>query len=219
MANAPAQAAARTIPPAQAVLLPQQLQCARKRILMIVGSLREGSLNLQLAQEAAALLGERAKTAFLNYARLPWFNRSAEFPPPTEVQRVRAEVLTAHGLWFFTPEYNSGYPGALKNLLDWLSRPLWESGIPPGTAIQGKKATVSGAGGISAAGGARQKLTELLKAIRAIPMEAPQTGVALSSKALARGKLALSPLERAALENQAEAFLRFLEESGPTKAH
>ena len=198
MANAPAQAAARTLPPAQAVLLPQQLQCARKRILMIVGSLREGSLNLQLAQEAAALLGERAKTDFLNYARLPWFNRSAEFPPPTEVQRVRAEVLTAHGLWFFTPEYNSGYPGALKNLLDWLS---------------------SGAGGISAAGGARQKLTELLKAIRAIPMEAPQTGVALSSKALARGKLALSPLERAALENQAEAFLRFLEESGPTKAH
>ncbi len=214
MANAPPQAAARTMPLAQAVILPQQVCCTRKRILMIVGSLREGSLNLQLAQEAAALLGERAETTVLNYTGLPWFNQDTEFPTSREVQRVRVEILTAHGLWFFTPEYNSSYPGVLKNLLDWLSRPLWECGIPPGTAIQGKKAAVSGAGGKSAAGGARQKLMELLKTIRAIPMEEPQTGVALSPKSLARGRLVLSPLEQMALRNQTEAFLRFLEETG-----
>ena len=219
MANAPPQAASRTMPLAQAVILPQQIYCTRKRILMIVGSLREGSLNLQLAQEAAALLGERAKTTVLNYARLPWFNQNAEFPSPMEIQRVRIKVLTAHGLWFFTPEYNSSYPGVLKNLLDWLSRPLWECGIPPGTAIQGKKAAISGAGGQSAASGARQKLTELLKTIQAIPMEVPQTGVALTPKSLARGRLVLSPQERMALRNQAEAFLRFLEETGCPEAH
>ncbi len=219
MANAPPQAAARTMPLAQAVILPQQVQCTRKHILMIVGSLREDSLNLQLAQEAAALLGERAKTTVLNYARLPWFNQNAEFPSPMEIQRVRIKVLTAHGLWFFTPEYNSSYPGVLKNLLDWLSRPLWECGIPPGTAIQGKKAAISGAGGRSAASGARQKLTELLKTIQAIPMEVPQTGVALTPKSLARGRLVLSPQEQMVLRNQAEAFLRFLEETGCPEAH
>ena len=186
---------------------------------MIVGSLREDSLNLQLAQEAAALMGERAETTVLNYAGLPWFNQNAEFPSPMEVQRVRVEVLTAHGLWIFTPEYNSSYPGVLKNLLDWLSRPLWECGIPPGTAIRGKKVAVSGAGGQSAAGGARRKLTELLKTIRAIPMEQPQTGVALSAKSLARGRLTLSPEDQIALGNQAEAFLRFLGETGCPEAH
>ena len=80
MANEPPQAAARTMPLAQAVILPQQVCCTRKRILMIVGSLREGSLNLQLAQEAAALLGERAETTVLNYTGLPWFNQDTNFP-------------------------------------------------------------------------------------------------------------------------------------------
>ena len=107
----------------------------------------------------------------------------------------------------------------LKNLLDWLSRPLWECGIPPGTAIQGKKAAISGAGERSAASGARQKLTELLKTIQTIPMEEPQTGVALTPKSLARGRLVLSPQEQMALRNQAEAFLRFLEETGCPEAH
>ena len=219
MANAPPQAAARTMPLAQAVILPQQIYCTRKRILMIVGSLREGSLNLQLAQEAAALLGERAKTTVLNYARLPWFNQNTEFPSPMEIQRVRTEVFLADGLWFFTPEHHSSYPGVLKNLQDWLAIPCWEIVLPPGTVIHGTKAAISGADGKSAAGGARQKLTEVLKTIRAIPMEEPQTGVTLSTEALVSGRLTLSPQEQMALRNQAEAFLRFLKETGCPEAH
>ena len=120
MTNAPAQAAARTIPLAQTAILPQPVCCARKRILMIVGSLREGSLNLQLAQEAAALLRAHAEIFFLDYAGIPGLDQNADFPP-AEVQRVRTEVFLADGLWFFTPEYHSSYPGVLKNLLDWLA--------------------------------------------------------------------------------------------------
>ena len=133
-ANAPAQAAARAIPLAQAVILPQQVQCTQKRILMIVGSLRESSLNLHLAQEAAALLRERAEIRILDYAGLPWLDQDADFPP-AEVQRVRTEVFLADGLWFFTPEYHCSYPGVLKNLLDWLSISRWKVGFPPGTVI------------------------------------------------------------------------------------
>lgn len=218
MTNAPAQAAARTILLAQTALLPQPVCCARKRILMIVGSLREGSLNLQLAQEAAALLRAHAEIFFLDYAGLPWLDQNADFPP-AEVQRVRTEVFLADGLWFFTPEYHSSYPGVLKNLLDWLATPRWKVGFPPDMVIQGKKAAISGASGKSAACCARQKLTEQLKAIRAIPMEEPQTGVALSTKALVSGRLTLSPQEQMALGNQAEAFLLFLEETGCPEAH
>ncbi len=218
MINAPTQATARIMPFPEAVILPQEICCTQKRILMIVGSLREGSLNLQLAQEAAALLRERAEIRFLDYAGLPWLDQDADFPP-AEVQRVRTEVFLADGLWFFTPEYHCSYPGVLKNLLDWLSIPRWKVGFPPGTVIQGKKAAISGADGQSAAGGARQKLTELLKTIRAIPMEEPQTGVALSTEALVSGRLTLSLQEQMALGNQAEAFLRFLEGTGCTDAH
>lgn len=218
MTHTPTQAPAYTLPFAQTALLPQEVCCTRKRILMIVGSLRKGSLNLQLAQETAALLEAHAEISFLDYARLPWLNQDIDFPP-AEVQRIRTEVFLADGLWFFTPEYHSSYPGILKNLLDWLSIPRWKVSSPPGTVIQGKKAAISGAGGQSAAGGARQKLTELLKTIRAIPMEEPQTGVTLSTEALVSGSLTLSLQDQIALGNQAEAFLRFLEENGPPKAY
>ena len=49
--------------------------------------------------------------------------------------------------------------------------PRWKVGFPPDMVIQGKKAAISGASGKSAASCARQKQTEQLKAIRAIPME------------------------------------------------
>ncbi len=56
------------------------------------------------------------------------------------------------------------------------------------------------------------------KRFRPFPEE-PQTGVALTPKSLARGRLVLSPQEQMALRNQAEAFLRFLEETGCPEAH
>ena len=59
----------------------------------------------------------------------------------------------------------------------------------------------------------------MLKTIRAIPMEEPQTGVTLSTEALVSGRLTLSPQEQMALRNQAEAFLRFLKETGCPEAH
>ncbi len=216
MTHTPTQATACTLPFAQPALLPQEVCCTRKRILMIVGSLRKGSFNLQLAQETAALLEAHAEISFLDYAGLPWLNQDTDFPP-AEVQRVHKEVLLADGLWICTPEYNSSYPGSLKNLLDWLSMSRWKVGFSPCTVIQGKKISISGAGSHSAIEGARQKLTELLKTIRAIPMEEPQTGITLCTEALVSGKLTLSLQNQAALRKQVEAFLCFLEESGSPK--
>ena len=43
----------------------------KKHIVMIVGSLRKQSFNLQLAQKAAELMEEKAQVTFLEYADLP----------------------------------------------------------------------------------------------------------------------------------------------------
>ena len=37
----------------------------------------------QLAEEAKALIGDRAEVKFLNYADVPFFNQDEEFPNPT----------------------------------------------------------------------------------------------------------------------------------------
>ena len=94
------------------------------KILAIVGSLREKSFNRQLAYAAKELIGERADFKLLEYQDVPLMNQDIEYPAPEAVKRVRDEVRSADGIWFFTPEYNHFFPGVLKNLIDWLSRPI-----------------------------------------------------------------------------------------------
>ena len=178
-----------------------------KKVLLIVGSLRKNSFNRQLAQEIEKLINDRAEVSYLSFSDLPYMNQDIEFPAPKEVERVRREVESADGVWFITPEYNSSYPGLLKNLLDWLSRPLKQGDFGGASAISGKKAAVSGAAGQSAASGARQKLRELLSFIRTEVVAEDETGVALCMEAFQSNRLILSEAERELLKKQAERFL------------
>src|SRR5262249_59134395 len=45
-------------------------------------------------------------------------------PTPPAVAALRAAVASADAVLISTPEYNSSIPGALKNALDWASRPI-----------------------------------------------------------------------------------------------
>ncbi len=184
----------------------------KKHIVMIVGSLRKQSFNLQLAQKAAELMAERARVTILEYADLPFMNQDIEFPTPEPVARVRNTVLTSDGLWIFTPQYNSSYSGVLKNLLDWLSRPLVQGDLSKGTALSKKKVTLSGVGGRTAAAEARQKLRELLGAMRMNPLPEVETGISLGPDAFRTNVLTLTEENLSALQSQVDAFLSFLEE-------
>ena len=180
-----------------------------KKILFIVGSLREGSFNRQLAREAEQMIGARAEVTYLDYKDVPLMNQDIEFPEPEAVGRLRAAVKEADGIWVFTPEYNMSYPGHLKNLLDWLSRPVKPMDYGTPTCINGKRVAISGAGGKAATADCRAKLTELLTFIKALVME-QQTGVALNMEAWTEGRMILSDEQKSALEDQVEAFLKFL---------
>lgn len=131
------------------------------RILMIVGSLREHSFNRQLAREVERIIGDRAEVSYLDWHDVPFMDQDIEWPTPEPVAAGRAAVLSADGLWFFSPEYNYQIPGGLKNLLDWLSRPLDEHDHTSPSAIKGKRAAVSGVGGRGATAGMRKDLERL----------------------------------------------------------
>lgn len=181
-----------------------------KHLLFIVGSLREASFNRQLAEEASRLVGDRATVEFLAYADLPFMNQDIEFPAPVPVERARHSVMQADGLWIFSPEYNYSYPGALKNLIDWLSRPV-VAGDRSTAAIAGKKVALSSAAGSSAGAGSRGMLSKLMVAVNANLMQEPQVGVKLDRSAFETDVLALSTEDRNALAAQADAFLAYLE--------
>ena len=177
-----------------------------KKILFIVGSFRKNSFNRQLAAKAEDMLKGKAEVTYLDYSTLPLINQDIEFPAPAEVTRVRECIGAADLIWVFTPEYNFSYPGHVKNLFDWLSRPLVAMDYATPTCIAGKKVALSGAGGKAATGQCRAKLTELLTFIKAEVIE-PQTGIVLPVESWQTDKLILSDTDLQNLSAQVNAVL------------
>lgn len=182
-----------------------------KKILFVVGSMRKESFNRQRANIIAEELKGKAEVSFLSYGDIPFMNQDIEFPTPEEILRVRSEVEGADGLWIFTPEYNSSYPGVLKNLLDWLSRPHKPNDYANGSSVTDKKVAISGVAGKSAAAGSRGKLKDLLEIMGMKVME-NQVGVTINPEAWVNNELTLSDDKKEELKKQAEEFLKFLDE-------
>ena len=177
-----------------------------KKILFIIGSLRSKSFNRQLAMMAKEIIGNRAEVSELDYSDLPLLNQDIEQPEPAAVTRIRKIVSEADALWIFTPEYNFSYPGHLKNLLDWLSRPVIPLDYGTPTCINGKRVAVSGAGGKAATANCRAKLTELLTFIKADVLT-EQTGISVPAEAWGTDVLTLTDEQKAQLSTQADAII------------
>ena len=177
-----------------------------KRILFIIGSLRAKSFNRQLANEAKKIIGDRAEVLELDYSDLPLINQDIEQPEPAAVARIRKAVSEADALWIFTPEYNLGYPGHVKNLLDWLSRPVIPMDYATPTCINGKRVALSGAGGRFATAKCREKLTELLTFLKADVL-AEQVGIAVPAEAWGTDILTLTDEQKAELKAQADKLI------------
>ncbi len=94
------------------------------RVLGITGSLRRDSHNGRLLRAAAGLLAPEAELIVFDglKAILP-FDEDDEAAPGAAVERWREQLEQADALLFATPEYNHSIPGALKNAVDWASRP------------------------------------------------------------------------------------------------
>jgi chromate reductase len=96
------------------------------RILAISGSLRRGSHNTSLLRAAEELLPPTDELVFWDGLKdVPPYDEDDELEAvPAAVAALREAVAGADAVLFSTPEYNSSVPGALKNALDWASRPV-----------------------------------------------------------------------------------------------
>ncbi len=96
------------------------------KILAISGSLRRDSHNTLLLRAAEELLGPNDTLELWEGLReVPPYDQDDDVEPaPQAVADLRAAVASADAVLFATPEYNSSIPGALKNALDWASRPI-----------------------------------------------------------------------------------------------
>lgn len=112
------------------------------RVLGISGSLRERSYNTATLRAAGSLMPDDMTLEIADISALPLYNQDDErdhgFVAP--VQTLRDQAALSDALLVATPEYNFSLSGALKNAIDWLSR-------PPDPPINLIPAAVLGAGG------------------------------------------------------------------------
>src|SRR5688572_32627975 len=90
----------------------------------LVGSLAKASINRRLAR-ALAKLGTEAGLELVEIpiTGLPLYSYDydADFPPVA--REFKQAIAAVDAVLFVTPEYNRSIPGALKNAIDWASRP------------------------------------------------------------------------------------------------
>ncbi|MDJ0394568.1 NADPH-dependent FMN reductase [Rhodococcus sp. G-MC3] len=92
-----------------------------RQLLLISGSLREGSTNTAAITTAASLV-PAGWTAEVNrdMGELPHFNPDDDTDAvPASVARLRSAIASSDAVMMCTPEYAGGLPGSFKNLLDW----------------------------------------------------------------------------------------------------
>lgn len=180
-----------------------------KKVLFIIGSLREGSFNHQMALEAEKVLAGKAEVSYLDYSSIPLFNQELEVPTLPAVASARKAVLAADAIWIFSPVYNFSIPGTVKNLLDWLSRALDLSETRGPSALQDKIVTVS-----SVANAGHEQLFAIYKDL--LPFIRTQivgefTASRINDSAWADGNLILEDKVAASLKQQAEDLVQAIQ--------
>lgn len=111
----------------------------RNRILALVGSLRAASVTRRLAEAAAHAVSDDIDLVIYDkLGEVPFYNEDHDVADavPAAAVALRTAAEAADGLLVLTPEYNGSTPAALKNAIDWLSRPYGAS------AIKGKPVAV-----------------------------------------------------------------------------
>jgi chromate reductase len=117
------------------------------KIAIVVGSLREGSINRKIARSICAIRDDSLDCSIVEIGDLPLFNQDLEKTPPEQWTRFKDQIAAVDGVLFCTPEYNRGVPGVLKNAIDVGSRPygrsVWDR--KPAAIVSASPGSIGGA--------------------------------------------------------------------------
>lgn len=93
------------------------------KIGYFVGSLSSTSINRKLAKALIRLAPADLEFTEIPIRDLPLYSPDYDAAYPAEAQALKDAVAASDGILFISPEYNRSIPGALKNAIDWGSRP------------------------------------------------------------------------------------------------
>ena len=93
------------------------------RVGYFVGSLAKGSINRILSRALIRVAPPDLEFVEIPIGDLPLYSYDYDQDYPPEAGALKEAIAGVHAVLFVSPEYNRGIPGALKNAIDWASRP------------------------------------------------------------------------------------------------
>lgn len=88
-----------------------------------VGSLSSTSINRQLAKALIRLAPADLEFVEIPIKDLPLYSQDYDADYPPQGTALKQAIASVQAVLFVTPEFNRSIPGALKNAIDWASRP------------------------------------------------------------------------------------------------
>ena len=172
----------------------------------LVGSLSVESINRRLSKALIALAPPELEFTEIPIGNLPLYNRDldGDYPP---VARAFKEALAAtDAVLFVTPEYNRSIPGALKNAIDWASR-------PSGTNSFARKpsAVIGASTGAIGTAVAQQSLRSVLSFCNSPQMGAPEAYIRMTPGLVTEDGEVTNDGTRTFLANYMDEFRIFIE--------
>jgi chromate reductase, NAD(P)H dehydrogenase (quinone) len=155
------------------------------KVAVIVGSLRRGSVNRQFAEALAKLARPKLDLHIVEIGDLPFYNQDLEAELPAAVQRFKQQIEASDAVLFVTPEFNRTFSAALKNAIEWGSRPWGRN------SFAGKPASIAGAtlGAVGTAA-AQSQLRSVVSAIGANLIAQPEIYLNFREDTLENGEIA-----------------------------
>jgi chromate reductase len=140
-----------------------------------VGSLSSTSINRTLSRALIRLAPQHLEFTEIPIRSLPLYSPDYDDDYPPEALELKEAIGRSDAVLFVTPEYNRSIPGALKNAIDWASRPWGQNSFDHmPTAIIGASI---GAIGTAVA---QQSLRAVLAFCNARQMTAPEAYIQYS---------------------------------------
>ncbi len=185
-------------------------------ILVICGSLREGSFNRMVARTLYDLAPPRlALRDAPEFGTFPIYNADVQERDgfPSEVVSFGEAVRKSDGVIIVSPEYNFSIPGGLKNALDWVSRLDNQPFAGKPVALQSASPSPLGGGRV------QYHLRQAMVFLDALVLNKPEIFVSAVSKKVddETGKVT-DETTRKFLREQLQAFADFIDQVGEERA-
>ena len=146
------------------------------RVGYFVGSLSSTSINRVLATALIKLAPRDLEFTEIPIGNLPLYSPDYDADYPPEGRELKDAIASMDAVLFVSPEYNRSIPGALKNAIDWASRPWGQNSFDHIPA-----AVIGASPGQIGTAVAQQSLRAVLSFCNARQMTSPEAHIKYSA--------------------------------------